>query len=120
MADDFDLNAFARPLDRDLLREIEDARHASEKAPPPPPSTIPTPDFLPGCIARFHCPLGCGWHHDETTDPGPMGPLLLPANFTTDDLSAAMSSQAEVRGNNFRLRVELAIAGHFDAVHPGR
>ncbi|MFI1485809.1 hypothetical protein [Streptomyces sp. NPDC020747] len=120
MADDFDLNALTRPLGADFLREVEDARRAAEQAPPPPPSTIPMPDFRPGCIARFRCPLECGWHHDESTDPGPMGPLLLPANFTADDLSAAMSSQAEVRGNNFRLRVELAISEHFDAAHPGR
>lgn len=118
MADDFDFDALPRRSTADVMREIQDARRAAEQAPPPPPSTIPAPDFAPGGIVRFHCPLDCGWHHDENPGLKPMGPLLLAADFTTEDLSAAISSQAEVRGNNFRLRIERAIAVHFAETHP--
>lgn len=90
----------------------------------PPLSTIPAPEFPHplrlGGVVRYRCPLDCGWHHDARPDDEPMGPLLLPAGFTTEDLSAAISSQAVVRSNNFRLRVEQAIAEHFDASHPDR
>jgi hypothetical protein len=120
MADDFDLDAVFARLPQPSLADIQQARHEAEQGPPPPPSTIPQPEFLPGCIARFHCPLACGWHHDESTDPGPMGPLLLPADFTSVNLSAALTSEAEIRGNGLRLRIEQAIAEHFTEAHPGR
>lgn len=105
-----------QPTLEDLLR----ARREAEQAPPPPPTTIPQPDFPSFGVVRFQCHLDCGWHHEEQPGLEPMGPLLLPANFTSDDLSAAISSQAEVSANAFRLRVEQAISDHFDAAHPGR
>jgi len=120
VSDDFaDIEAAVARLPKLSIDDLLRARREAEQAPPPPPSTIPEPEFLPGCVSRFNCPLGCGWHHDEGTDP-PMGSLLLPADFTGDDLSAALTSQAAVRGNNFRLQVERAIADHFTEAHPGR
>lgn len=122
MDDGFDLDAALARIPVPSLADIERLRREAEQA-PPTATTIPQPDFpVPlGGIVRFHCPLGCGWHHDEDPGAEPMESLLLlPANFTSDDVSAAISSQADVRVNNFRLRVELAISEHFDAAHPGR
>jgi hypothetical protein len=119
MADGFDLNAALARLPQPSLADVLRAQREA-KATPPPVSAMPQPDFRPGGVARFHCPLDCGWHHDENTDPGPVGSLLLPANFTGEDLSAAITSAVEVRSNDFRLRVEQAISDHFDAAHPGR
>ncbi|MGW1744616.1 hypothetical protein ACWCRD_03150 [Streptomyces sp. NPDC002092] len=118
---DDDLAAVLAGLSMPSLADIERMRREAEQA-PPAVTTIPQPDFpIPfGGVARFHCPLDCGWRHDEGPDVEPMGPLLLPAGFTSDDVSAAISAQADVRANNFRLRVELAISEHFDAAHPGR
>lgn len=116
MDDRFDLDAaLARLPQPDLLRAQREAEQA-----PPAVTSIPEPSLLSGGVARFHCPLDCGWHHDENTDPGPVGTLLLPAGFTGETLSDAITSAAEVRSNNFRLRVEQAISDHFQAAHPGR
>ena len=123
MSDDFaDFEAAVRRLPQPSIADLLRAQREAEQAPPPPPTTIPTPDFPKplGGVVRFRCPLDCGWFHDEHPGLEPMGPLLLPADFTGDDLSAALSSQAEVSSNNFRLRVEHAISEHFDAVHPDR
>ncbi|MGW5426903.1 hypothetical protein ACWET9_06700 [Streptomyces sp. NPDC004059] len=119
MTDDSDLDAALARLPQPSLADILRAQREAETT-PPPATTIPQPDFTLGGVVRFHCPLDCGWHHDENTDPGPVGSLLLPADFTGDDLSAAITSAAEVRSNNFRLRVEQAISDHFNAAHPGR
>ncbi|MGW4695178.1 hypothetical protein ACWEO1_22680 [Kitasatospora cineracea] len=69
-------------------------------------------------IARFHCPIGCGWRHDEPADPGP-GRIILPVGFTATDLSGAMSLNAEAGWLAFRSRVEAAITDHFETAHPG-
>lgn len=122
MDDDFAaIQAAAARLQPPSLDDITRARREAAQT-PPLVTTIPTPDFPKpfGGVVRFHCPLGCGWHHDEHPGLEPMGPLRLPADFTPDDLSAAITSQAEVRGNDFRLRVEQVIAVHFDEAHPGR
>ena len=121
MGDDFaDTEAVMKRLPQPTVEDFLRARREAEQAPPPPPTTIPTPDFPSFGVVRFRCPLDCGWHHDENPGLEPMGPLLLPADFTPDDLSAALSSQAEVRHNNFRLRVEQSIADHFAEAHPER
>ena len=86
----------------------------------PEPSIIPAPELLDGGRVRFPCPLGCGWGHVE--DPGTelFGPLLLPADFTGADLSAAITAQADERAEERRRRVEEAIRDHFTESHPGR
>ncbi|WP_458089559.1 hypothetical protein [Streptomyces malaysiensis] len=97
----------------DMLR----ARREAEQTPPPPLSLIPQPDLLPGGIARFRCPLGCGWWHDE--NPGlESSRLILPVGFTRQDLSDALSLNAEASGLALRDRVERAIVQHYRERHP--
>jgi len=116
MDDRFDLDAaLARLPQMDMLRAQREAEQA-----PPVITSIPQPSFPTRGVVRFHCPLDCGWYHDENTDPGPVGSLLLPTDFTGEDLSAAITSAAEVRSHNFRLRLEQTISDHFEAAHPGR
>lgn len=96
----------------DILR----ARREAEKASPPPPSVIPQPEFVRvgplSSVARFHCPRGCGWWHDEPTDTGP-GPLIIPA----DDIEGTITLDAELRGLAMRDRIEQAITGHYAERH---
>lgn len=108
----------------EVWAEMEAACKAAEAAPPPEPSIIPMPDFpygfrhpLSGTM-RFHCPLGCGWHHDENPSLEPVGPLILPADPAK--LSEALTAQADARAEAFCRRVELAITGHYAAAHPDR
>lgn len=90
----------------------------------PRSTVIPMPDFVPGSrsrfdgVARFHCPLGCGWWHDEPTDPGPQS-LILPEGFTSADLSSMLSLNAEARVLTLHARVEQAISDHYSGRHPG-
>jgi hypothetical protein len=119
MEDEFDFDAALAKIPQPSMDDLLRAQREAEQT-PPPATTVPQPSFPPGGTTRFHCPLDCGWYHDENIDPGPVGSLLLPADFTGEDLSAAITSAAEVRSNNFRLRVEQAISDHFDAAHPGR
>lgn len=82
----------------------------------PPLTTVPAPEFLPGGVVRYRCPPGCvDWHHEERPGCELPGPLLLPAGYTSEDLTAALTSETAVRGNALRLWVEQAIAGHFTA-----
>ena len=62
---------FARP---DVAaKETADDPAARSRAPElPPATTIPYARRFPRWgVARFRCPRGCGWFHDEPTDPGP-------------------------------------------------
>lgn len=108
---------FARPdvvarLDAEYRAAVQAGRDRA--AEPPPATTIPTPQFLPGCVARYQCPRGCGWWHDESTDPGPPT-LLLPRD--PQELDAMLSLNAEARGLAYQARVEEAIARHYAAAH---
>jgi len=84
---------------------------------------IPHPEMvrrgrgLFGSTVRYHCPNGCGWWHDEDPDPGPLS-VIVPANFTSDDLSAMLSLNAEARGLALHSRVEQAITDHCRQEHP--
>jgi hypothetical protein len=87
----------------------------------PPVPLVPPPAFPYGMDApraRWSCRTGCGWGHEEETDPGPPGPLVLPANFTPDDVSAAISAQATARHEALRARIESAFTEHYRTEHP--
>lgn len=120
-----DIEAAARGLAQITTADILRAQQAAETACPPEPGIIPCPEFPTnsppgrlGGIARYRCPLGCPWFHDEPTDPGPLGPLLLPAGFTPADVDAALTAQAAERGRAQHARVEAAITSHYTECHP--
>lgn len=119
MSDDFDLDALMGRLPMPTVEDLLRAQREAELA-PPVVTALPMPDFVRGGIVRYRCLLDCGWFHDERPGLEMPGPLLLPADFTSEDLSAAMTSAAEVRGKAYAMRVEQAIAAHFAEVHPGR
>ncbi|MFE1321625.1 hypothetical protein [Kitasatospora phosalacinea] len=85
------------------------------------PNIIPAPEFLgpmtghPTLVARFHCPLGCGWWHEEPTDPGPARLPLRP-DWTID--WEAHDLVLKARDEAFRVGVEHAIAEHYRKRHP--
>ena len=120
MADDFsDIEAALASLPQPSIDDLLRARREAELT-PPPATTMPQPGFMPGGVVRYHCPLDCGWSHDENPGLEPTGSLLLPANFTGDDVSEALTSMAEVRSKAYARRVEQAIADHFARAHPDR
>ncbi|GAA2929982.1 hypothetical protein [Streptomyces enissocaesilis] len=120
MSDEFaDIEAVMKRLPQPTLDDVLRAQREAENT-PPPVTTMPQPGFHPGGIVRYHCPFGCGWSHDENPSLEPTGPLLLPANFTSGNISDAITSMAEVRGKAYARRVEQAIADHFESAHPER
>ncbi|MEU7032745.1 hypothetical protein ABZ958_03540 [Streptomyces sp. NPDC046237] len=117
--DAFDLDALVARLPKQTMDDLARMRREAEQA-PPVVTALPMPNFMRGGIARYRCLLDCGWFHDENPGLDMPGPLLLPADFTSEDLSTAISGAAEVRGKAFAMRVEQAIAAHFAEAHPGR
>jgi hypothetical protein len=87
------------------------------------PTIVPQPEIvypaLFTVVARFHCPLGCGWWHDEPADPGAMS-LILPVGYTHEDVSSALSLNAEARELVLHNRVEQALSEHYRVQHPHR
>ncbi|MER6334088.1 hypothetical protein ABT298_33240 [Streptomyces sp. NPDC001034] len=88
-------------------------------------TTMPMPDFpyrWPhplGGTARFSCPLGCGWYHDERPDlDAAAQPLVVPLD--PDRIEDALTAQADARAEALCARVERAVADHFEQAHPGR
>jgi hypothetical protein len=68
--------------------------------------------------ARYTCRQpGCRMAYLEAVDEMP-GPITLPANFTQDDLSAAISAQAAERHRARLARVEAAFRDHCRTEHP--
>ncbi|NRQ31297.1 hypothetical protein HII36_05520 [Nonomuraea sp. NN258] len=126
--DDFDIEAVAqaaraRGYDHmDVLR----AQQEAAKAPPPPPTVIPEPEFpyppqhALGGVVRFRCPFGCPWYHDENPGAEAPGRFMLPADFTQEDVTSAISLEAEARRNALLVRVERAITVHLAVDHPDR
>ncbi|MFI0812897.1 hypothetical protein [Streptomyces echinatus] len=53
----------------------------------------------------------------EAVDELP-GPLTLPANFTAEDVSAAITAQAEERHRLLLDRVDAAFRRHYRTEHP--
>lgn len=106
---------FARP---DVAaKETADYLAARSRAPElPPATTIPMPEFPRWGVARFRCPRGCGWFHDEPTDPGPQ-PLIIPVDGGPDDATAMLSLNAEARHLVQRDRIEAALSEHYGTAH---
>lgn len=68
--------------------------------------------------ARYTCRQpGCGMVYLEAVDELP-GPITLPVNFTSDDVSAAITAQAAERHRERLARVEAAFRSHYRAEHP--
>lgn len=118
--------ARARMFAEDMALRREAARRTAE---PPPVTIIPMPEFPRFGVARFACPRGCGWGHEEPTDPGPTR-LILSAKpgadpgasrladlVDLDEMSAAMTLEAESRQLAFRARVSAAIEDHYTRMH---
>lgn len=114
----------------------EKGGHASTSAtiadlPPLPGALLQQPLPMPEHVAgpgplgiggtlRFHCPLNCGWFHDE--NPGAdaaVEPLriVLPAGWTPKDISTAISDHAKARTEAFNTRVERALWDRYAAEH---
>ncbi|PSK58011.1 hypothetical protein B0E38_01856 [Streptomyces sp. 111WW2] len=107
------------PVAQQLVQQLAADRMRDE---PPvslvPPATFPYGRGLGGTVARWSCRTGCGWGYEEDADPGMPGPFTLPADFTPDDVSAAISAQATARHEAQLDRVQAAFAGHYRTVHP--
>ncbi|HLL36322.1 MAG TPA: hypothetical protein VK545_21125 [Streptomyces sp.] len=110
--------ALARIPSSELQEQLRAAREAPAEL--PEPSIIPAPESLGWGRVRFPCPLGCGWGHEEDPGAEPMGPLLLPVDYTEADLNAAITAQAAASAEALRGRAEEAIRDHFTESHPGR
>ncbi|WNI20371.1 hypothetical protein [Actinacidiphila sp. ITFR-21] len=122
--DDFDAltrEHFARPeIAAQMTADLLAARRAAERPEPPPVTTMPMPEFLrtriAGQIARYRCPRGCGWFHDEPTDPGPLG-LIVAIEPGQDSIGEMISLNAEARSLAYQARVEAAIDEHYAESH---
>lgn len=119
-----ELEAVARSLrgtPADDLQELLAAREAAATAGPEEAHLIPEPEFPGGLglgTVRWNCREGCGWSHTEAPDLEAPGPLVLPVGFGSDDLSAAITHQAEERHRELLKRVEGAFLEHYATAHP--
>ncbi|QIY99445.1 hypothetical protein HEP87_42965 [Streptomyces sp. S1D4-11] len=99
------------------------ARMAAQTLEPPP--LMRGPDFpyglhgLNATMAKYTCRQpGCPMVYLEDADDGLPGPLTLPVNFTADDVSAAITAQANVRQEARLDLVQAAFTDHYRAEHP--
>ncbi|MFD9903895.1 hypothetical protein [Streptomyces sp. NPDC059063] len=120
---DAELDALTRKALRhlDMTAQLLAAQRAgagpARRAPEPPPATtMPAPEFPHAGTARYRCPRGCGWWHDESTDPGPAA-VILPAGATGDDVGTMLSMNAHAQGLAYQARVEGALARHYAERH---
>lgn len=98
-------------------KDAERVRHAPEPEPGIPHPTFP--HFgIGGGVTRFHCPLDCGWHHDDERGQESPGPIVLPVNWTDADLSDALTARAAGQGAALLRRVEEALRAHHTDLHP--
>lgn len=108
--------ALVQRLHQDAARMAVEA----EQAPP----LMRGPEFpwglkgLNAMTARFACRQpGCLMVYLEYMDELP-GPLRLPANFTAEDVSAAISAQASERAQVRQDRLDAAFREHYRTEHP--
>lgn len=101
------------------LADMERARREAGNAPPPTPPLLPMPDLVHRgrwrTVFRYPCPHACGWYYerDPATEPYDFR-LVLPANHTPDDVSAALTARANAQADSAADRVRQAIAGHLE------
>jgi hypothetical protein len=110
----------ARATAGDDLRALLAARERTAEAEPGeapllPPPELPGPGFS-GAV-RWSCRHRCGWSHTEHPGMEPMGPLVLPVDFRPEDVSAAVTRQAEERHQALQARVLDALTAHYAAEH---
>lgn len=104
----------------DDLRVLLAARGRAPEAEQGEAHLLPPPEFagpLGSGAVRWSCRYGCGWSHTERPDLEPMGPLVLPADFRPEDVSAAVTRQAEERHQALQARVLDALTAHYAAEH---
>jgi hypothetical protein len=101
----------------------KDAARVAAEADQAPP-LMRGPEFpwglrgLNAVTARYTCRQpGCGMVYLEAVDELP-GPIRLPVNFTADDVSAAITTQARERHQARLDRVEAAFREHYRTEHP--
>ncbi|MEC3995025.1 hypothetical protein VSR01_16390 [Actinacidiphila sp. DG2A-62] len=78
----------------------------------------PSRPWLACPAARYACPRGCGWFHDEPTDDGAPLRIVVPADPTPDDVTAALTARADARAEQLHARIQEAITGHLADAHP--
>lgn len=130
MSPDDDLDAIVRDLfaNRDPVREWLDARAAAAQAPPPEPSIIPRPEypparFLTGVVAYRCTSVGtsCDWAYVvDTALQEAREPLRIPWPGSGEDISRALTEQAEERMRALKERIEDAFREHFELFHNGQ
>lgn len=101
----------------DLFAEMEQARRAAETAPPPPQYPYAL-EYVRRGKAWFKCQQpGCRWGVEVDHDPGNLPPLVVPADYTSADISAAISTMAQARSEALRKRLDDDFRGHLGEVH---
>jgi hypothetical protein len=124
-----DLDALVRELfaGSDPVKEWLTARAAAEQAPPPEPMIIPPPEFFGdrgrmfSTVARYACTVpggGCPWGY--VVDTSVQVPLRVILPGSGEDISQALTEQAEERARAVQERIEGAFREHFTLFHPGQ
>ena len=129
-AQDADLDAMIREFfaSRNPVSEWLAARAAAAQAPPPEPSIIPRPEYPPSRfltgVAVYRCTLigePCEWAYVvDTVLQESLEPLRIPLPGSGEDISRALTEQAEERMRALKDRIEDAFREHFTLFHPGQ
>ena len=122
-----DLDEITRELfaGRNTAQELLDARRAGEQA--PPPTIIPRPEYPPSRfltgVVIYRCTAGeasCDWAYIvDTALQEAREPLRIPWPGSGEDISRALTEQAEDRMRALKERIEEAFREHFELFHPG-
>ena len=78
----------------------------------------PAPPNPGGGFTRYHCPVGCGWHHDERHTNEPAGPVCLPDDFASVSVGDAISAMVAQQALDTIRRVEGVLREHLALHHP--